>query len=292
VACKSAGKLKRAVIPLRRRDEQNLWEKFRAACDQFFAQRKLASGEADKFRKDNFEAKSALCQQLEQAFDALTNEKAISQLLSQIAQEFRQIATVPRSEEEALEQRYAQAQQALQSKLHQLQQVQAQNLKQLCLSKLQLCQSVEALLSADMQLTEAGQDGNQKELQLSQFKQSWSELAALPGKLNTVLNQRFTDAVKALESVDHGYRLMLDENLHSLDSALLQQEIISGIASPVELSRERLQMQVDVLQNSLKRGNSNESQTEILYKIIGLPARLDSVRAQRLEQIVTMSEAL
>jgi hypothetical protein len=70
-----------------------------------------------------------------------------------------------------------------------------------------------------------------------------------------------------------------------LEHDVLRLEIIMGIESPPELSRERLKLQVEVLQSSLKTGQKMPSQEALLLQLCGLPALTDSQLGSRIEQI-------
>ena len=270
-------------VPLRRKDEQALWEKYRAACDNLFAQRKLASGEADTQRKDNLAVKQALCVALEQAADV--SDMNVDQLLQQTASTWKKTAAVPRAEEAAIEQRYQNAVAALKKRSDILLDQQRQVTQRHCLNKLSVCQALEQMLSQNAKDDNAVQ-------QITKISSDWNALEELPAKLNAALEARFQAALIALENDDQPYRELLQKNTANFDSALLHLEILSGIDSPIALSRERLQMQVEVLQNSLKRGASDKASSELLQRLLTLPVVLDTARMQRLGQILLVSEAL
>lgn len=265
-------------VPLRRKDEQALWEKYRAACDSLFAQRKLASGEADTQRKENLAVKLELCSALEQAADIPGIN--VNQLLQQTASTWKKTAAVPRAEEAAIEERYQSAVSVLKKRGDSILDQQRQATKILCLKKLSACQALEQMLAAEVNDAE----------QMAQIAGDWKALEDLPAKLNAVLATRFQAALQALENDDQEYRHLLQKNATNFDSALLHLEILSGIDSPQELSRERLQMQVGVLQNSLKRGAEDQAIGELLQRLLTLPAPLDTARTQRLGKILALSD--
>jgi hypothetical protein len=62
------------ALPLERKAEQALWQRFRAACDAMFAQRKESAHAADAERHAHQAAKEALCAKLEQASSATAQE--------------------------------------------------------------------------------------------------------------------------------------------------------------------------------------------------------------------------
>ncbi len=271
------------AVPLRRKDEQALWEKYRAACDSLFAQRKLASGEADSQRKENLAIKLDLCAVLEQAASA--SEINVQQLLLQTASTWKKIGAVPRAEDLAIEQRYEAAISVLKKQGQTLLDEQQQVTKLRCLKKLSVCQSLEKMLADET-------TANDSAAQIARLSSEWKQIDTLPASLNATLQMRFQAAIAALGNNDQAYRVLLQNNLTDFDAALLHLEILSAIDSPAELARERLQMQVEVLQNSLKRGATEDAAHELLKRLLALPVLLDGGRLLRLEKVLLVSAAL
>ncbi|CAN5700982.1 hypothetical protein BH11PSE12_BH11PSE12_14860 [soil metagenome] len=271
------------AVPLRRKDEQALWEKYRAACDSLFAQRKLASGEADSQRKENLAIKLDLCAVLEQAASA--SEINVQQLLLQTASTWKKIGAVPRAEDLAIEQRYEAAISVLKKQGQTLLDEQQQVTKLRCLKTLSLCQSLEKMLANET-------TANDSAAQIARLSSEWKQIDVLPASLNATLQMRFQAAIAALGNNDQAYRALLQNNLTDFDAALLHLEILSSIDSPAELARERLQMQVEVLQNSLKRGATEDAAHELLKRLLAMPVLLDGGRLLRLEKVLLVSAAL
>lgn len=281
-----------AAVPLRRKDEQVLWDKYRAACDGLFAQRKQASGEADAQRQENLAARVTLCEELEQAIAAFEahGELNIGQLLSQSAASWRAAGSVPRAEEEALEQRYQHAVGSLKQHSQSLQDQKKQISQQAFLKKMAVCQKAEQLLT--LTSTDSLPE------QLAGIQAEWSAISEataqlkLPAKLNSLLQARFQAAGAALEASDSHYATLLQNNRAEFDATLLHLEILSGIDSPAELARERLQMQVEVLQNAMKRGAQQDAAAELAYRLLSLPVLADTATSQRLEKVLAASAVL
>lgn len=275
--------LQAASVPLRRKDEQALWEKFRAACDQLFAQRKQASGEADAQRKDNLAIKLALCISLEDAVK--TSGTNLQQLLQQTATTWKNTASVPRADEAATEQRYQTAVLALKQTIQTQIDQQREDNKARYLKKVSTCQGLELLLANELKNEESA-------LRANTLISDWQQIGELPSKLNHALQERFDSARLAIQSNDQDYRALLQKNVADFDAALLQIEITSGIDSPPELSRERLQMQVGVLQTALKRGSDANTNSELLHRLLTMPVVLDPAKLQRLEKVLLASNSL
>jgi hypothetical protein len=60
------------ALPLERKVEQALWQRFRAACDAIFAKRKESAHAADHERKAHLHAREAICKELEEPPSAAT----------------------------------------------------------------------------------------------------------------------------------------------------------------------------------------------------------------------------
>ncbi|WP_394780871.1 DUF349 domain-containing protein [Undibacterium sp.] len=265
------------AVPLKRKDEQALWEKFRAACDAIFAQRRAASETADSERKENLQAKEEVCAGLELAQAGLDTEQAIRHLLQQSASAWRGIGYVPRADESAIEQRYKNAVSGLEAAAARLLREKDKLASQALQQKMGICHTLENMLVLD----------SADEARVAQLSTEWAELPPLQVKADTAMQRRFSSIVKALQERDQTYVGILRDNAERFDQALLQLEVVAGVDSPEEFSRERLQMQVKVLQSSLQSGSRQPAASEQLRNICALPALTNEMQMQRLAKILT-----
>lgn len=134
--------------------------------------------------------------------------------------------------------------------------------------------------------------GEERAQKMAQLKADWAQSGDLTPKLNNAMQLRFESVLAALEGDDQDYRTLLQNNSAEFDTALLHLEILSGIDSPAELSRERLQMQVEVLQTSLKRGTDAFAHNEALHRLLTMPVVLDPAKQHRLEKVLSASDAI
>ncbi|GGC85764.1 DUF349 domain-containing protein [Undibacterium terreum] len=264
-------------VPLKRKDEQALWEKFRAACDAIFAQRRAASETADSQRKESLQAKENICAELEQA--ELADDQKIKQLLQQSAAAWRNAGYVPKADETAIEQRYKAAVNKLEELARQLLGAKSAELKQVLEQKIRICHALETMLVLD-----AVDDAR-----IEQLSAEWAALPNLPAKAASSMNRRFAAIVKALQARDQAYVGVLRDNAASFDQHLLQLEIIAGVESPEAYSRERLQMQVKVLQASLQSGGKQTAAEDQLRDLYALAAMTTEAQLQRLRNILAVS---
>lgn len=264
------------AVPLERRAEQMLWQRFRAACDAIFAARKENAHAQDAGRREHEAAKIAICEQLETGALEATPASA-AKLLRDAASAWQAAGPVPRAHEARIEQRY---QAAIATVHHHVDEVrravgaaQASALR----DKLRLCIDAERAVVMPGEASDVD------------WPARWSALPTLDSAPERALKGRFDVAVAALTDDDaaraaHG--ALLETNRATLLQDLLRQEIAAGIDSGAEFARERLKLQVDVLQSSLKSGQKPVAQAAQLQALLALPAAADDRTVTRIEQLL------
>ncbi len=267
------------ALPLERKTEQALWQKFRAACDQIFAKRKEHAHAADHERKAHLHAREAICAGLESATfegDDKAVLAAIGKTLKDAAAAWHASGVVPRSSEQKIDQRYRAAVGALQAQADAIRRragaAQANALRE----KLRLVQALESALSA-----EGDVDG-------AEWSSRWQTLPALPAEQERTLRTRLDAALKAVgegAAVRAAYAAQLETNRQRLLSEVLRLEIVAGIDSGAEFAKDRLKMQVEVLQSSLKSGQKPASHAAQFLALCAMPALADARTSSRIEQL-------
>ncbi|AIY40679.1 hypothetical protein LT85_1521 [Collimonas arenae] len=259
------------ALPLPRQEEQELWLRFRAACDAIFAQRKEAASSADAERRDNLRLREEQCAALEAA---LTQPEAgLAKILQQAQQDWTRGGQVPRTAQAQIDARFQAAVMAAQAVLDQSRRQAALAQADALRAKLVLCQKAEASIVSG----EAGGLG----------AEDWQALPALAPAFEKALAARFARAVQNAS----GYAAALEAGRPLLAQELLRAEILAGGDSPAELSRERLQLQVEVLQASLKAGAAAKNVDQQLLHICGLSALMDDASLQRLLKLVALANS-
>jgi hypothetical protein len=267
------------ALPLERKSEQALWQRFRAVCDEVFQRRKESMHEADIERRAHEAAKEAISARLEAAAPDATPATA-AKLLREAAAEWQAIGPVPRAHEARVEKRYHAAVALVQQQVDQLRRAagvaQAGQLR----DKLRLVQALE-------QAVVVPAEGD------ADWEARWSALPALDAELERTLRGRFDAALVALSDGREAYAKLLERNREQLLHELLRMEIGAGIDSGPEFARERLKLQVEVLQSSLKSGQKSSqsagpgagSPVARLRELCALPALADARTAARIEQL-------
>ena len=262
------------ALPLERKAEQALWQRFRAACDALFAARKEHAHAADSERRAHETAKEALCARLEAAAPDATPATA-GKLLREAAAEWQSIGPVPRAHEARIEKRYHAAVAQVQHHADVARRAAGLALAGALRDKLRLIQALEnAIVNPDAH-THAGD-----------WRQRWEAMLPLDAAYEGVLHTRFEAALAALDGDRAAHARQLEANRERLLHELLRLEIAAGIDSGAEFARERLKLQVEVLQSSLKSGQKPGAQGDALRQLLSLPALADARTETRIEQLL------
>ncbi len=260
-------------LSLERRDEQALWLRFREACDAVFARRKEMAQAADVDRLQNLQQKETICHGLEAAAELPSS--GLVKTLRELQDGWNQTGYVPRAAEQQLTQRFAAAVAVLRQRLDLIKHAAQTSELDALQRKLSLCQTIEAAIA---ELPQSSPDRD--------WSAEWSEQAPLATHFESVLQARFSAALSALAANDSAYATTLTDNRVQLGQELLRLEILQGCDSPAELSRERLKLQVEVLQSSLQAGQKQITQQEQLIALCTLPAATNAQSAQRIADVL------
>ena len=272
------------ALPLSRQDEQLLWQRFRVACDTIFTQRKEAASTADTERRQNLQVKEELCASLEAAISQIevAVPSVLTGMLRQTQQDWSRTGAVPRGAEAQIEARHSAAVASLQAHIDQAKHNAVIAEAHALCDKLALCQLVEVSLGLD---GEAEPEGNP-----DRWDANWQAMPALPSVFEKIMRSRFDTALQLHRVAERpaidAYLMTLENNREKLLQELLRAEIITGVDSPATLTRERLQVQVEVLQAALKAGTSGLSSSDQLLRACGLPALMDYVTRERAEHLI------
>ncbi|MBS0307825.1 MAG: DUF349 domain-containing protein [Proteobacteria bacterium] len=254
------------ALPLARRQEQELWQRFRQACDAVFAHRKQATAAADADRRQHLADKEVLCARLEAA--QIDSPAMLSDLLRETQAAWGKIGSVPRASEQPLEARYRKAVRALQQQRDAEKKKTERNGIDALHRKLCLCQ-----------WREEQADKSDEAIVQSQCAE-WDALPIAPDGMEAILHARFEAGV-------HQRADVLEANRPNLQRELLRLEILLGLDSPPELARERLQLQVEGLQSAFKSGRSVARHgLDVLGELCRLPAAATPADTERIARIM------
>ncbi|NHZ88944.1 DUF349 domain-containing protein [Massilia sp. CCM 8733] len=264
------------ALPLERKSEQALWQKFRAACDAVFARRKESANAADAERRSHQEAKDAISARLELAAGEPDAAAHAARLLREAAAEWNAIGAVPRANEAKVEKRYHAAIAALQHHVDAAKRDASRAQASALRDKLRLCQELEAAVAAGSELAAS-----------CDWAARWSALPALDANHERTLKARFDAALAARGEGRAAFAALLEKNRAALLHEILRLEIAAGIDSGSEFARERLKLQVETLQSSLKSGQKPGNQAAQFLQLCAMPALVDDRTASRIEHLFT-----
>ncbi len=260
------------ALPLERKAEQAMWHRFRAACDAVFAKRKESAHAADAERRTHQAAKDAISARLESAAQGSLDAPAAARLLREASTEWHAAGPVPRAAEAKVEKRYHAAVAALQQQADNARRAAGMAQASALRDKLRLCQQLEASLA-------------QPEPAAEDWDGRWAALPPLQADYERLLAARFKAAQAALAGDRAAYVGLLEQNRPTLLQEILRLEIAAGIDSGSEFARERLKLQVEVLQSSLKSGQKPLTQAAQFQQLCAMPALVDARTAARIEQL-------
>ncbi|MGJ9417524.1 DUF349 domain-containing protein [Massilia sp. CMS3.1] len=265
------------ALPLERKAEQALWQRFRGACDELFARRKETAHALDAERRTHEAAKEAVSARLEEAALDATAATA-PKLLREAAAEWHAIGPVPRAHEARVDKRYHEAIARVQHHADLSRRAAGLALAGALRDKLRACQELEDALAQPGQAV-SGTD----------WRARWAALLPAGEQYDPVLDARFEAALHAIDADRDDYARLLEANRSSLLGELLRQEVAAGIDSGAEFARDRLKLQVEALQSTLKAGNKPTHRHTALHALCALPALVDERTAHRIEQLLMRS---
>jgi hypothetical protein len=262
------------ALPLERKAEQAMWHRFRAACDAVFAKRKESAHAADAERRAHQASKDAVSASLEAAAEGGLDAAGAARVLREAASAWHAIGAVPRAVEARVEKRYHAAIAAVQQQADNARRAAGMAQASALRDKLRLCQQLEASL-ADSSAPQSS----------AQWRERWSALPPLKSDYEHVLDARFQAGLDALVGERGAYLRLLEQNRAALLHEILRLEIAAGIDSGSEFARERLKLQVEFLQSSLKSGHKPLTASTQFQQLCAMPALMDDRTASRIDQL-------
>jgi hypothetical protein len=263
------------ALPLERKAEQAMWHRFRAACDAVFAKRKESAHAADAERRGHQASKDAVSARLEAAAAGGLDAAGAARVLREAASEWHAIGAVPRAAEARVEKRYHAAIAAVQQQADNARRAAGMAQASALRDKLRMCQQLEASLA----------DPSAEQASSEQWQQRWTALPALKADYGHVLDARFQAGLEALAGERAAYIGLLEQNRPALLHEILRLEIAAGIDSGSEFARERLKLQVEFLQSSLKSGHKPLTAAAQFQQLCAMPALMDDRAASRIDQL-------
>ena len=244
------------IGPAARREEQELWNRFRGACDMVFERRNQQKEAAEAERRANLDRKNALCAQVEDLASLPDESLASAQGQVRKAQaEWDTVGPVPKQEAEAVENRFAQACERFSERQRAYVEAMEQDELARVKQKAGLCAELEALADSD----DAGAEPARERVDVAQG--AWELIPPLQDHLEQPMLKRFQHACSlALTAPGERPADLAQErqtNLEAKETLCIRMELLAGIDSPPEASQARLRYQVSQLSQGMRQGRGD-----------------------------------
>jgi hypothetical protein len=273
-------------IVLQQRDERTLWERFRTACKAAFDARSGSRKDEDHRKQAQRRALEALCEQLERlAQSADTEEVEVRRVQREVQEQWRKATQEGGPVPAAIDARFKSARAGVDELLRGRSRRIEAAVWQTRLAKERLCEELDAL---------ALKEGDVDAAAAERVQQRWAELPPLSADWEGKLVERRDAALRALADADARYDHVerIRECVAERRDALLELELTLGMASPPDLQKERLAVQVKELRDRFKRTASGGavSAPDVLLRWCALPGVAEDRDRQRCDRIVASLE--
>ena len=217
-----------------------VFERFRAACDEFFKQKSEFFKEAKNALANNLERKKALCELAEQLKDS-EDWKATTEKLTKLQKEWKEVGPVAQKHSEALWKRFVTACDAFFEKRNAAtssqRSIEQENLKK----KREVIEKIKAIDSA--------LPGDEQTKQLALLAQEWNAIGFVPFKEKDNVYKEYKQATNALYEALH---------VHANERKLanFRNNIAKG-GNSLQREREHLIRQYEAMKNEIATYENN-----------------------------------
>ncbi|MGO9446422.1 MAG: DUF349 domain-containing protein [Thiobacillaceae bacterium] len=256
-------------VRLGRKDEERLWQRFRAACNAVFERRTVQRNEHESQRVRHTESRQLLLDAFAATL-ASADDKSIKPALTQFRADWAMSRRGSRETADRLDTLATELEQLAQKRLDDLHREKYRSQLELLAQRAALAAHVEATALA----------GGPVETVVAEAKLAWEKLPALPGDTENLLTGRLAGA-SAITFKD------LEAGREAREGLLLDLEIVLGLPSPQGCAAARRQRQLERLQSRFGAATTPAAEPEMLlarcYATAALP---DADFDRRIEVIV------
>lgn len=226
------------------REEQRLWQQFRAACDAVYDRRKQERNVQSQELRENLAKKLTLCETLEKLIETNDTSVITTNRLVKTKEEWNSIGGVPKKSTTMIEKRFKNACDRFTSTHAELDVARHQAQIVALKKKSDLCRMVENIVG-----------GSKAELEttIEQAEAEWSLLPECDDTVEALIRQRFDTAKQSPATLTVERRA---QNQTTLEDLCLRLEVLAAIDSPPEAAEARLRLQVERLSEAMKGGSA------------------------------------
>jgi len=231
------------------RKEKQIWQAFSKAMDQVFQKDRAAREQFKASLDENQHKAEALCEQLEQA---LTDEQNISSRRADLQLAIDQFSALnlPKQTRRQLQNRFDQACKALEQQINNADKALSRERLEQLHTLHRLCVQMETLALSQQPDEQAA----------SSIQEQWSK-AEKPAKEKPALHNieaRYQAALAVIKGEQAAEILGdLDTNADRKRTLCTDLEILLHLESPAADSSQRMQRQIEILENAMKGGDQN-----------------------------------
>ena len=232
---------------LPKRDEQALWEEFRAACDAVFQAREAKRKEADGRKREARGALENICIALEQlAHGTDKEEQQLRREAADLQEQWRRAARSPDAGVRALEGRFGKAKTAVEAAIAARARARKNAVWHTLAAKERLCEELDGRASSR----------DHADVDAASLQARWDAAGALPGAWEKAMAGRRDAALRALadDSAATAHVAQIERGADTRQEMLLELELALGLDSPPELQGQRRALQLRQLRDRFKGG--------------------------------------
>ena len=237
------------TVAARQREENQLWQRFRAACDAVFARRREQQDAHTAELEEHLGTREAICAEAESLAGRDEEPSAFAEALQAIEERWHdtQSLPVPSRMSGALNQRWREARSRALARHRELIGRQHRAALDLLARQAAVCETLERAIEAGPERADA-----------AAAQAAWRALPVQrSADLQARIEGRFQAALDTLAKGGDGIRAALAENAARRAGLCLRLEILAQVESPPELSAERLALQVDRLKEHMREGEQD-----------------------------------
>lgn len=252
------------TVPARQKEENRLWQRFRAAGDAVFARRREQQDAHTAELGENLKQRQDQCAELEKL---ATSDAGLDQLTSELRElencwRDTDALPIPRQATAGLAKRWREAHSEVERRQQALREERRRRDMDLLAERATLCERLERILETNTGTPET----------LMTAEADWQSLPQqLDSKIQAAIERRFKRAIEAMKA--GGAKLDALRSAFTADGAhraelCLRLEILARVDSPPELTNERLQFQVTRLTEHMRQGEKDplEARSRLLHE--------------------------
>ncbi len=239
----------KVTVSGKRKQEQEIWNRFTGACDAVYNRGREAKKAFDRQLGEHLEAKQQICSEIESAIAAKpTDAEELDAQIKRWKSAWDESGRAPKNQAKQIDRRFRDAMSGAKKLLGGLRQAAQSQLDQNLFQRATLCAELEGqLLSGDTP-------------DIASARMRYEEIDALTDSLQDAMDARFQLIEQAAGNESDLARLKqsAEANFDRINGYLLQLEINAGVDSPAAYARERMALQIGRLSSAMGKGADQE----------------------------------